>query len=271
VTCWCGCGKHWALSRGRLARTPAVVIATRHGAERVAWIGLAVGGSWVALRSARSGEHAAATIVDPDQSPFAALGLAGTWLPRARVIDDSKHKTGVFALHDALLPAHPDLRALFTELGRDYSFAMPDCAFALPPAERSPRTSQNFAECGSRLFVRALLPIPISDGSELRIGLWHEVSAEQFFAVMRVFWDDAAEYMRQRVDGQVESSLEIAGHDVRGARVTLGARSADQCMFVISATPDWLAALLRDGVSAAALPELVADFERVIARHDPKA
>jgi hypothetical protein len=48
---------------------------------------------------------------------------------------------------------------------------MPDCVFAQPKAEGSPRNQQNFAECDGRLFVRAQFPVRISDGTELRLGV----------------------------------------------------------------------------------------------------
>jgi len=264
VACGCGCGKNWLVSRGLVRHGDAiaafVAIPTIHGEERVAWLAFgdrAEPTSWACARSWVNGDNIAAGIVDPDRSPFPHVLRNESLLPRERVVADQATKTRVFALHDALMREHSDLRHLFNpEHGRDFSFMMPDCVFKLPPAQRSPRNQQNFAECGERLFVRALLPIPVGDGTELRIGVWIEVAREKFFELLQV-WDDEPAYAAIRVDGAIESSLMIEGHDMQGAHVEMAARDPSQCLFIRSSDEPWLSRLMREGVSVRVLPELV--------------
>jgi len=275
VPCGCGCGRSWLLSRGHLElagrTTSYVVVPTRHDEQPIAWLALGDGrepSAWVFVRSTLIDGNVAAGVVNPDQSPLGSLtSLAGAArLTREQAIADAAAKARVFEVHDALLRQHADLQQLFVpERGRDWSFQMPDCVFARPPAERSKRNNKNFAEHEGRLFVRALLPVPLSDGGEVRVGVWVEVASEAFFALMRA-WDEPEAYLSQRLSGPVENALTVGGHALRGETVHLAPRTADQCLFVSGAEPPWLAQLMRDGVSVAALPALVSDIERSLRR-----
>jgi hypothetical protein len=237
-----------------------------HGEERGCWLAIGRGAEpieWACLRTALQNDNIAAGIVEPMQTPVrTAIDLARL-LSREKVISDPAHKTWVFQVHDELLRHHDDLQALFVSSGRDYTFKMPDCVFALPPERRSSRNHQNFAEWGSRVFVRALLPIPISDGTELRVGVWVEVAAEAFHRLMKVFFDDEPAYMATRL-----TSLKLAEHELSGSSVTVAARTADQCLFVSAAQPAWLAAVMREGVTIQALPSLQLGT-RARAKSDP--
>jgi len=138
--------------------------------------------------------------------------------------------------------------------------------FDQPKALRSRRNQQNFAECGERLFVRALLPIPVSDGGEVRVGLWVEVPRDAFFGLMKV-WDQPEQYVETQLAGTVENKLLLAGGNVHGAAVTLAPRTADQCLFIADSGEAWLAELMDQGVSARDLPAMIGDIARNMKRH----
>lgn len=275
LPCWCGCGRRWATSRGELRSEGAVssflVIPTLHGAERVSWLALGDGSApshWVWLRTAVQGDAFAAGIVDgalPFPSPVQPVST------RAEVLADPALKARLFTAHDALLQVHPDLRHLFfPEHGRDFSFRLPDCVFAQPPSQRSPRNQQNFADCGDRLFLRALLGVPVSDGSELRLGVWVEVPHEAFFKVVKV-WNDPTGYLAVAVSGKVENAVSLEGHELRDQIVTLAPRTQDQCLFVRDAEAPWLTKLMKEPYSASKLPGLVQELERSLKRHAASA
>lgn len=277
VACTCGCGRRWLVSRGEARHdgqaAAFVAMPTIHGADRVWWMAIEVApGAWACTRTWRDGAQVTAVVVDGARTPVTELPgfAAGAAVVRGReeVVADPAAKARLFGFHDQVLRNHPDVRHLFDrEHGRDFSFKMPDCVFALPPAQRSPRNQENFADCDGRMFVRALLPIALADGEELRVGVWVEVSREAFFALLRVFWDDEAAYAAMRLTGTIESSLTLAGHDTRGAAVTLTARDPSQCLFVAESATPWLAELLRSCLSVATLPDLLADLRRALSRH----
>lgn len=279
VRCDCGCGVSWLVSRGwihdRGETISFVVQPTIHGDERVAWIAFGRGAepsAWAFVRSWLQDDNVAAGAVEPtasplrDVEPFASRPDAV--LSRAQVIADAALKQRVFELHDALCARNGELRALYNPIeGLDYSFQLPDCVFALPPAERSPRNHKNFADLGARRFVRALLPIPLAGGDELRVGIWLEVAPAEFRALHAVFWDNDEAYLAMRLSGHVETSIVVRGRQLHGARLDLAARTADQCLFVCGGDPPWLAALLRDPVPAVELPETLRRIAASVYRH----
>ncbi|MFO0603434.1 MAG: DUF2199 domain-containing protein [Polyangiales bacterium] len=266
--CNCGCGHRYLVSRGTIRAggesARFVVIPTRDGAERVWWSAIEVDPAkprWVLTRTWLQGGGYRSQVVDAAKSPVGAVEPFASRpeeaIPRADVVGDAPLRTRLFVLHDALVDKHPAAALHFDpERGRDFSFQMPDCVHALPPARRSRRNQQNFAELGARRFVRALLPIPVSDGDELRIGVWVEVEPAEFTALLRV-WEDEAAYLATRLRGPVENSLALVGHDVRGERVSLAPRTASQCLFVAGADSPWLEGLLCTGIAARDLPALL--------------
>lgn len=276
-TCACGCERNWLVSRGRFSHDGELVsfvaIPMIHDDERVAWLAIGRGADpdrWACIRTTLQDQNIAAGIVEPTQTPVSTAIEVARLKSRAEVIGDPAGKAWLFEIHDALLKHHDDLQTLFvTERGRDYTLGMPDCVFAMRAADRSPRNQQNFAECGERRFVRALLPIPISDGTELRLGVWVEVASDAFMKLVAVFFDDEPAYVAMKLTGTIESSVEINAQDVSGSSVTLAARTAEQCLFVQSAEPAWLAAAMKRGVTIQALPELVQAIRRSTARHAP--
>jgi hypothetical protein len=264
VPCACGCGRRWVLIRGRLTQhgrvSSFVAMPTKHPGDPIIWLAVGDGPNptkWACAGSRLQGENVAAGIAGPELTPLAQV--ISPVLTRAEVLADPATKARLFAAHDELLARHPDLRhVVVPDEGRDFSFRMPDCVFEQPASLRSQRNQQNFAECGERLFVRALLPIPVSDGGELRIGLWVEVPADSFFHLMKI-WDQPDVYLGTQLEGTVENALALSGGNVKGAHVTVAPRSADQCLFVVDAEAEWLTRLLDPGVSAADLPALLGE------------
>jgi hypothetical protein len=272
--CPCGCGRRWVRSYGRLKLggtvTSFVVLPTSHGAELVVWMALREGPDgtpWTFIRSGRVGGDVAAGLVDATQSPLERVASPGQTAAAVRA--NQALKARVFAVHDQLLASHPDVRQLLIEApegrGRDYTFKMPDCVFEQPAAERSPRNQQNFAECGRRLFVRALVPVPVSDGSEFRLGVWLELEPEPFFHLMKV-WDDEAAYLALQLRGVVETSVLLGGRDLKGETLELAPRSATECLFVASSQTAWVTDLMEQGVSVRDLPGFVHGIERSLQR-----
>jgi hypothetical protein len=262
LACDCGCGKTFFLSRGALSAdgetTEVVVAPTVHEDERAAWIALSIDGAWVLLKSWLQGENLASALVDPSAS-LLAEAISGPARSRAQVLADPALKASVFAVADKLAAAHPEMRfVLYPGEERDFSLKMPDCVFAAPRAARSPNNQLNFAEHEGRMFVRALLPLPLADGTELRIGIWIEVPRPKFFELLQV-WNDAPAYLAMELTGPIESSLSLLGHGTRSARVTLAARTADQCLFVRDTDAEWLASAMTTPLSPRLLSALMAE------------
>lgn len=143
---------------------------------------------------------------------------------------------------------------------------MPDCLFSRSAAARwwqrpLRRLDQNFARCDDRWFVRALLPIPILGGEEVRIGIWVDVEPAAFYR-LGMSWNDEAGYMAMRMSGEIENELSLVGRQVRGMTVHLAARSAGDCLFVSAATDPWFARLMQEGVALRYLPQLLHRFTR---------
>ena len=275
--CKCGCNRNWLVSRGTFRHNgdtaSFVAIPMIHGEERVAWLAIGHGEDpkqWACVRTTLQDENIAAGIVEPMQTPVRTVIDVAQLKSRADVIGDPAGKAWLFGIHDALLKGHDDLQTLFvTDRGRDYTLKMPDCVFAMQSTDRSPRNQQNFAEAGARRFVRALLPIPVSDGTELRLGVWVEVPPESFDKLVAVFFDDEPAYVAMKIRGTIESSVKLREHQLAGSTVTLAARTADQCLFVETTPPGWLATLMGQGVTIQAFPTLVQEIRRSTARDEP--
>jgi len=278
LPCACPCGRTWLMSRGRIVLDGAivsfVVMPTLHD-DRDCWMAIGRGerpAEWVLTRSWTDDDGSVASaVIDARDSALAAVpafvALGGTVLSRERVMGEDARRRHTFAAHDAIVRDHPDVQNLLDpQRGRDLSFGMPDCVFAQPTADRSRRNSENLATCDGRLFVRALLPIAVLDGSELRVGVWVEVDEASFMALVQVFWDDEEAYVATELTGPIENSMSLSGHDVRGVPVTLAARTADKCLFVREAGEPWLASLMKVGVTVGHLPELIHEINLSVDR-----
>lgn len=254
-TCPC-CEGRWLVSRGRFTLrgevTAFVLSPTLHHGAAEVWLALGDGAAptrWTCLRSFEQGDRIATGVVERADSRLRGVLGDVQVLTRAEALGDAAGKARLFAVHDALVRAHDDAQRLFDRgHGYDFTFNLPDCVFALPACERSSRNNKNFAELGDRRFVRALLPVPVSDGNELRIGVWVEVTPTGYDALRAVFWDDEAAYLAFELTGTIESALRLGDHVHRGTQVTMRARTADGCLFSTAANPP-LATYLTGGIS----------------------
>ncbi|MBL8679966.1 MAG: DUF2199 domain-containing protein [Myxococcales bacterium] len=275
LLCDCGCGHRWLVTRGSVRTSEGerrfIAIPTAHKDTRFWWMALEVeAGRWALTRTWIQEKNVNSQTVDLAISPLRGVvpfaSDASAAMLRADVLAKPALKEALFAAHDLVIRHHPSIGAhLDPEMGRDFSFKAPDCVWSQPPKERSPRNQLNFAECGHRLFVRALFAIPVSDGAELRVGLWVEVSTEDFFELLKV-WDDPAKYVAFRANGVVENSLALRGRDVRGSRATLAPRNADECLFFAAVDEPALDELLKTGVSVRDLDALVTEVRSVMTR-----
>lgn len=275
LLCDCGCGRTWLVTRGIVRAKDGerrfVAIPTAHNEARFWWMAIELdAGRWALTRTWIQEQNVNSQTVDLAisplrvEAPFAEDPRAA--FARADVLADPAVKQALFAAHDVVIRHHPSIGAhLDPEMGRDFSFKFPDCVWAQPPQERSPRNQLNFAERGDRLFVRALFAIAVSDGPELRVGLWVEVSREDFFGLLKV-WDDPAKYVAFRLSGVVENALTMQTREVRGSRATLAPRNADECLFFAFVDDPELDALLKTGVAVRDLDALIAEVRSVMTR-----
>ena len=88
----------------------------------------------------------------------------------------------------------------------DFAYRMPDCVFARPEEQRSPRCNEDFADLDSGRFVRALLPVPIEGGEEFCFGIWVEVSVTTFERVVRA-WNESEAYRTLSFDGAIANAF----------------------------------------------------------------
>lgn len=128
----------------------------------------------------------------------------------------------------------------------DYAYRLPDCVFALPEEERSPRCTQDFAELDRRRFVRTLFPVPLEGGEEFRYGIWIEVTPDTFEHVVRA-WNDPVQYRALTFSGLVANAIPPLGARAVGGVVDLATRDDRSRPFVVAAHDQQLALLLHRG------------------------
>jgi hypothetical protein len=141
----------------------------------------------------------------------------------------------------------------------DFGFTLPDCVWALPPNERSPRNSKDFAELGNRRFVRGLLPIPIEGGEEFRYGVWLEVETEVFDVIV-VSWNDEVEYPKLAFVATIANAVPPWRGKTLGTEVQVGVRDQNSRPFVTAAHQAWLQEVLDRGWSAADYEAAIESF-----------
>lgn len=108
------------------------------------------------------------------------------------------------------------------EQDRHVRFGWPDAVFALPDrehtagawlSEEDPRTAAMMAIPGAGSFVRALLPVKLTDGFSLTLGVWLQVSEDDLRAALDLWW--APNYPDLQLRGQLANA--IKPWDVLGA------------------------------------------------------
>jgi hypothetical protein len=128
----------------------------------------------------------------------------------------------------------------------DFGYQLPDCVWAQPAEQRSPRNSPDFAEVGERRFIRGLLPIRLPDGREFRYGVWLEIDEATFIEVNRS-WGDPERYPRLRFGATIANAAPPWRDQLLGVAVEVGVRDQDSRPFVIASSQSWLQDLLDHG------------------------
>jgi len=126
----------------------------------------------------------------------------------------------------------------------DFGYQLPDCIWALPPAERG-QQGQSFAELGARRFVRCLFPIRLEDAREFRYGPWIEVEAGTFREI-REIWDDPR-YATLRFTGRIANAMPPWRERIANIEVELAVRDQNVRPFVVASSTPWIQELLDCG------------------------
>jgi hypothetical protein len=97
---------------------------------------------------------------------------------------------------------------------RDTRFGWPDAVFELPERERTegswlndedPRKADFLMVPGVGSFVRALLPVPLTEGFSIRFGVWLEVDDDQWSRTYEDWW--TPEYTQLRLPGRLANAI----------------------------------------------------------------
>ncbi|HTU63085.1 MAG TPA: DUF2199 domain-containing protein, partial [Polyangiales bacterium] len=115
----------------------------------------------------------------------------------------------------------------------------------------------SFAELdGERCFVRCLLTIPVEHYGTWSVGIWHEVSSQDYAHIRKV-WDDPELYPALRFFGVVANdvSQDLGLPMTLGATVQLHVVDPDEPPHIEAPQPGELADLLAQGWSQAAFEE----------------
>jgi hypothetical protein len=113
---------------------------------------------------------------------------------------------------------------------------VPDAVLAIPEDQRKRRVGAghpSFLQLDlRRYYVRALLPVRLSDGHEFRFGVWLEVSEE----TCRQLWQhwDRPEYERMRFEATLANSVPPWNGLILDAPCTASVREQDQLPYVES-------------------------------------
>lgn len=117
----------------------------------------------------------------------------------------------------------------------DIRLHLPDVAFAEPDRPRkSPHDALLIVE-KEGTFLRVLLPVQLSSGSELVFGTWLRVDEDDARRAFKV-WNEPS-YADLRLEGELANAIKPWGHRLLGAKVTAGVRHVDEIPYV-DGSPD---------------------------------
>lgn len=113
-----------------------------------------------------------------------------------------------------------------------------------------------------RFFIRALLPVRLSDGHEFHFGVWLETPEE----TSKQLWTnwERPEYAAMRFEATLANSVPPWYEVVLGAQCVAAVRAPDQLPYVESSSDPQLAAVLSTPWARAECEELL---DRVWGRH----
>ena len=135
----------------------------------------------------------------------------------------------------------------------ELSFSRPDVVFAMPTDLRKAEVKESDDLCrigAERFFVRAILPLPVSEwDNDYGLGVWAEVSEATFARVVET-WRDEDQSSEPPFDAQLANQLPHLP-DTLGLRVLLrltGASTRPRIEVLTSDHPLYFEQ--RDGISA---------------------
>ena len=152
---------------------------------------------------------------------------------------------------------------------REVVFRYPDAIVGLDDVERArvyAEHGRNFAAMPGRAFVRALLPVRLTDGHEFRFGVWLEVPEATGAAVYSA-WDDPA-YIDLSFDAHLANTVPPWGERLLGAACTAVVRDVDELPYIGSSTDEQLARVLSSPWSRTACEKLVTAVWGPLAQSD---
>jgi hypothetical protein len=133
-----------------------------------------------------------------------------------------------------------------TSVQREIKMELPDAVRAIPGLDRKKRVGvggTSFMQLDlERFFVRALLPVRLSDGHEFHFGVWLE-TPEETSKSLWANWD-RAEYSVARFDATLANSVPPWGESVLGAPCVARVRDPNQLPYVESSTRPELASVM---------------------------
>lgn len=123
---------------------------------------------------------------------------------------------------------------------------LPDAVLAVPAGER-PKRVGTFGSAFmhldlTRFFVRALLPVRLSDGHEFHFGVWLE-TAEEICRQLAVKWDQP-EYSAMRFGAVLANAVSPWDESILGAPCAAVVRDKEQLPYVDSSMHPQLASVL---------------------------
>lgn len=123
---------------------------------------------------------------------------------------------------------------------------LPDAIRTISPSERE----KHMASAGTafmwldsdRFFVRALLPVRLSDRHEFHFGVWLETS-EEIFKRLWTVWEEP-EYATMKFEASLANSVPPWNEGLLGAACVAHVRDRDQLPYIESSTQPQLAGVL---------------------------
>ena len=134
---------------------------------------------------------------------------------------------------------------------RHVRFTLPDPVFALPEREqtpgtwlagKTPRESDLMQVPGVGAFVRALLPIKLTEGHTLTYGVWVGVDPRELQSIFAVWWEP--EFRDLRISGRLANA--IAPWGLLAAPVETEVRNTGEAPYCFYSTDSLLDRVLHD-------------------------
>ena len=133
-----------------------------------------------------------------------------------------------------------------TSVQREIKMELPDAVRAIPDDDRRTRVGAGgkaFMQLDlKRFFVRALLPVRLSDGHEFHFGVWLETPED----TSRRLWTnwERPEYSAIRFEAKLANAVPPWNDSVLGASCIAAVRNQDQLPYIESSTQRQLAAVI---------------------------